>query len=475
MTLSFAALILAQGVCLGVTYYVDPINGDISNDGSYDNPWSTLQEVFDNGLMRTVVQPGDTVLLRDGYHGEIVYSNQVNSDYITVAAQDGHTPKLKHIKLSSSSKWIFKGLTVSPEFAPVFETYTGLVEIWNSPDVIIEDNTIFSVQDASNWGIAEWDFLTGGLASHGILVVTDNLTIRNNRLKNVAHGIFCGGSNNVLIEHNKIEHLSGDGIQAGSSSNFIIQYNTFKNFYEVNVDQHDDGIQFHTPPTDNVTIRGNIILHREPNTTIFGDWGMQGIGCFNAPYINWLVENNVVIVPHGHGIAIHGATDSTIINNIAFHPTYALDKGSDGVRIHTGGIGVNTVIRNNMAHRFILDGTNITADHNIDIGDDYGPDALFADYLNNDLSHVATTSPAIDAGSPELAPDVDILGTSRPQGAGYDIGAYEYIKPSKIYYVATNDPNADDANPGTTEALPWKTLTKAANTAEAGGQGRYLL
>ncbi|GAJ10801.1 unnamed protein product, partial [marine sediment metagenome] len=36
------------------------------------------------------------------------------------------------------------------------------------------------------------------------------------------------------------------------------------------------------------------------------------------------------------------------------------------------------------------------------------------------------------------------------------------------YYVDTNNPNAGDDNPGTTEALPWKTLTKAANTAQAG-------
>jgi hypothetical protein len=36
-----------------------------------------------------------------------------------------------------------------------------------------------------------------------------------------------------------------------------------------------------------------------------------------------------------------------------------------------------------------------------------------------------------------------------------------------VYYVATNDPNASDSNPGTA-ALPWKTLTKAGNTATAG-------
>jgi hypothetical protein len=46
------------------------------------------------------------------------------------------------------------------------------------------------------------------------------------------------------------------------------------------------------------------------------------------------------------------------------------------------------------------------------------------------------------------------------------------------YYVAQNDPNADDSNPGT-EALPWKTLLKACQTVVAGDtvyvkEGTYI-
>ena len=38
-----------------------------------------------------------------------------------------------------------------------------------------------------------------------------------------------------------------------------------------------------------------------------------------------------------------------------------------------------------------------------------------------------TTSPAIDAGSSVGAPSTDFAGNARPQGSGYDIGAYECI------------------------------------------------
>lgn len=40
-----------------------------------------------------------------------------------------------------------------------------------------------------------------------------------------------------------------------------------------------------------------------------------------------------------------------------------------------------------------------------------------------------STSPCIDTGTATGAPAVDILGTARPQGAGMDIGAYEYAAP----------------------------------------------
>ena len=36
-------------------------------------------------------------------------------------------------------------------------------------------------------------------------------------------------------------------------------------------------------------------------------------------------------------------------------------------------------------------------------------------------------SPAIDAADSQYCPDTDMLGTERPQGAGCDIGAYEWL------------------------------------------------
>ena len=54
-------------------------------------------------------------------------------------------------------------------------------------------------------------------------------------------------------------------------------------------------------------------------------------------------------------------------------------------------------------------------------------DPLFVDAANGDLS-LSEGSPCIDRGISEDAPATDILGTSRPQGLGVDMGAYEYFE-----------------------------------------------
>jgi hypothetical protein len=46
--------------------------------------------------------------------------------------------------------------------------------------------------------------------------------------------------------------------------------------------------------------------------------------------------------------------------------------------------------------------------------------------------HVQTGSPAIDAGTSSNAPSTDFAGNTRPQGGGYDIGAYEYSSATQI-------------------------------------------
>jgi hypothetical protein len=150
---------------------------------------------------------------------------------------------------------------------------------------------------------------------------------------------------------------------------------------------------------------------------------MQGIGCFDGFFDQWIVENNVVITDHWHGISFYGMRDSRIVNNSVIDNI----DGQPGppwimVTDHKNGTpSDNVVVRNNLAEDFELSGNNITDDHNIQYGD---AGSLFV-APPFDL-HLLPGAAAIDAGSGDLAPTVDIEGHGRPQGAGYDIGAYEF-------------------------------------------------
>ncbi len=420
LCLILAINVALPGVASAATYYADPSTGSMSNDGSYNSPWSTLQEVFDNGLIGTLVQAGDTVLLLTGYHGEIDISYKSNSDYITIQAQSGHTPTFKRIKLRDCSKWIFRGLTISPELAPGTFQPTTLFHIEGSSYIIIENNNMYIVQDSSIWDINDWNNYVSN--RHGIYGRNaNNITVRNNTIKNVYGGILAWGPN-WLVEHNTIENFAGDGMQGNSYQ--VFQYNIVKNSYDID-GNHDDGFQIGPGGHYQVVLRGNIFITLpDSNNPLLG--GAQGIGLWDGPYYDFIIENNIVISTHVMGgISLFDGQDSKIFNNIVFNPMLGDSGYATYIRLGSKGNGgnENITIRNNIAHSFPSNIGTIYSDHNLDV-DNYNWDDLFVDYQNFDYRHKAG-SPAIDAGSPNLAPVYDILGNTRD--AQPDIGAYEYL------------------------------------------------
>ena len=69
--------------------------------------------------------------------------------------------------------------------------------------------------------------------------------------------------------------------------------------------------------------------------------------------------------------------------------------------------------------------------------------SVFRNVVANDY-HLSATSPAIDNGMSVTDVTTDIEGNSRPQGSGWDIGAYEYT-PSTIY--VSKDGSCNGHNP----------------------------
>ncbi len=448
-------LLLFVGLCVvsvqaqAAEFYVDPAKGSPRGDGSAERPWRTIQEVLDAGLVESQqwdklpyseqstlvaknagapVRAGDTIWLRSGFHGDVEIDRYYNLGHITIAAEDGHTPCLASLRIRASSRWTIRGLSISAEFGQSYRRRT-LVHLeshnWRGPvhDIVVEDCAIRSVADASAWTAENWD----QLACNGLQVDGTRMTIRNNRLLNVNFGISVDASHS-LIAGNVVENFAGDGLR-GLGNHCTFEYNVVKNCYDVNAN-HDDGFQSWSVGPDGVgtgevvgvVLRGNTVINYvDPNQPHRG--ALQGIGCFDGTFVDWIVENNVIITDHWHGITLGGARNCLVINNTVLDrndtrpgpPWICVDKHKNGTA------SVNCVVRNNLATAF-RNGAGVLEENNLRIDD---PAALFVDPGQCDV-HLLPGAAAIDAGSGVGAPKLDRDHIARPQGNGIDIGAYEW-------------------------------------------------
>lgn len=440
-------------------FYIDPVNGSMDNDGSYDYPWRTLEEVVAADLIQSYsytplpydpnsstliiknengpVEPGDTLMLRSGMHGEFLLRGYINPKMITIMADEGHKPILKQIRLQACKNWRFENLIISTEpYGYYLNDRLVFLEThgWHGPTsgIRILNCEIYSGEQP--WETAE-EWLAN--ASSGIIIEGDSMIIENNYLKNVVMGITASGDHIHAI-NNVIENFSADGMRM-QGNDILFEGNTIMNCYDVD-ENHDDGIQSFIIGEGvfrNNIIRSNIILNYvDQDQKLLG--ALQGIGCFDGFYENWLIENNVVIVNHWHGITLLGARNCTIRNNTVLDPTPDIRPGGSWIMIDShkdGRPSEGCIVANNVANSI---NANAQVNNNVmmDTYEAYGSN--FMDYKSFDF-HLKEGSILIDSGSLQNAPETDIDGVVRPQGGGVDIGAYEWIVMTSERHTIQND------------------------------------
>lgn len=466
--LSLLLLVFLSMPAFGATYYVDASNGNDSNPGTEAEPWLTIQHAVD-----TMVA-GDTVYIKQGIYEEIVdltgstgvegkSGNEVDG-YITYQSYPGHNAILDGADFQSqgwgsafmSGRWTvgshamdyikIKNLTIRnyPEAGIEFNRETVGK---GSHHIILEDLTVYN---NGGIGICIW----GGIESAG---TTHDVTIVNcESYNNSDHGIKFNGDDEGVIDG---EHIHDSIIEnCLSHDNLYIGIHVSTGNYNITVrnntccDNERQGIAAHEiwdSVYENNTVYGNgksggdekegIVIWNSQNMTIRCNriydnpgYGLRFWEDLADTGSSPAIENNVIFNNTEGGIGIYTEVD----NGTIYYNTIALNQGT-GLYITTSVSGHD--IKNNIVYQNsdqLFPGNGNTFDYNL-----YYPevsfigqgihsvtgDPLFVDPSNPIYDfHLQSDSPAIDSGT-DVGINNDIEGNLRPQGAGYDIGAYEYF------------------------------------------------
>jgi parallel beta-helix repeat protein len=377
------------------------------------------------------VQGGDTISLLSGTYGDLTISGKNNNSAVTIRANTGATPVFTSINIYNSSYWDLVGVDIKPRYTSGADG-TEAVNLDGSYLTIKNCNINYS-DDISGWTESDWLARTG----NGIVMDGSNLNVLDNTITVVDHGIGSGALNSI-VSGNLITNFRGDGIR-GLGDDVVYEYNTIKNSYDVD-DNHDDGFQswsygpggVGTGVVKNVVLRGNTIINFEdPNQPFKGN--LQGVGLFDGMFENWVVENNLVITDHWHGISFYGAINCKIINNTVVDNdlTPTPDPWIMVTDHKNGTPSSGVIVRNNISTDFSFSG-GVTEDHNIEITMNEASN-YFADPSGGTGDYyLIITSPAIDAGSDINTPNIDKDGRTRPQGSAFDIGCYEFTTSTEI-------------------------------------------
>ena len=402
--------------------YVDP-SAKSGGDGSPARPFNDLQKILNSGN----VAGGDRVVLKPGHYGRLTLNKKNNQSAVILISEQKHRAVFSKIDIRDSDYWTLDGVKVlldahtPPKSRNLVDVETG------SNNVIVRNSLILSAENTSDWGVEAWNTkVKSGIFSRG-----EGVEYSGNVIRNVNFGITAMGHNSI-VKSNLIEDFAGDGLR-GLGNDSLFEKNVVKNCHSVSKN-HDDGFQSWSMNSNwkvgvsvvkNVVLRGNLFLANEtpknsPNCK------MQGIGMFDGMFENWIIENNIVVVDHWHGLTVTGAKNVRITNNTVFDPT-GRKPGPAWIRVEdhkNGKKSKGNLVANNLANSFQFPDGGVLQLQNQIIRN---PHSLFVDPDNHDY-RLKPGARAIDAGMDGVGPKVDFYGNPRPSGEKTDVGATEFVK-----------------------------------------------
>ena len=219
----------------------------------------------------------------------------------------------------------------------------------------------------------------------GILGFADsiftNINIHHNGTTDFDHGLYMAGANNI-VENSPIHHNYGWGVHV---------YN------------YPGGV-------NNNIIRGNVVYSN-------GQSNKRGVGIILSSGDNNQAYNNIIYGNLHGGIQVNWSSNAKVYNNTIYNEAGCITIDPEACQ---------SIVRNNLcsnAGSISNSGTNTTLSNNLT-----GVNSnVFVDASAQNFQLQAGSSP-INAGFNLSSEGIvtDFGGVARPQGAAYDIGAYEF-------------------------------------------------
>lgn len=418
------------------TYQVDAAHpqANDANDGSTGAPWKTLQRAARAAAV------GDVVLVAAGAYEETVSLATSGTEQAPITLR-ADPPRRARVQ-----GFVLEGDHIAVE---------GFEIVGGGP----EGHGIFA-GEAHRQTARTGCRMIGNLVRdlEGTAIMTgEKAVVRGNLMTNVFRGVYANSG--TLVESNEVATLRAlMGQKGGETKPRKTQYMFFAG--------------------DDITFRGNH-LHGAPaeflatgmGVCFFGSWDawiigpshrilIEGNRCFSATHASEptatvrkesshiTYRNNLFVDTVFVGVMPKAFQHVTVENN-TFINCGAYPVWLQGDQCQTAVVRNNLIAYLNRDHavktfgwkaaesgvRLDFDGAKEFCDHNLFFGclnrgygaHDQVAEPRFVDAANHDY-RLAAGSPGIDAGMELPDVTIDLNGVRRPQGAAYDIGAYEFVQ-----------------------------------------------
>ena len=354
-------LLLYPVLACATDYYVDGVNGSDANDGSAASPWKTIGFALTPGSGSP--SGTDTLYIRYATYNEALDFKPVDKRSLTVKGvdQNGSMP-----------------------------------------------------------------IIDGGGVSYAVTLFDFNGSIQGLAVTGSRHGIdISGESKNAKVVGCKM-YGNNKGLHVNHTSTPLVSGNLIYSNDECGI-----GIMNYSAPT----IDGNQIYNNGNGSPTQPSAGIC-IPDNAAPRI----YNNIIRNNYNTGIVVLDNSKPVIVNNTIAHHRGAQNSPGKAIKVvHSEVIPITSVtIANNIiydndyglfsqAKQYVV-GNEYNNYWQVDenyFGFAAGNHEISADPLFGDNFTLNSESPCIDIGTATHAPANDIKGLPRPQGDGFDVGAYE--------------------------------------------------